>query len=101
MSYIGELAKVILKIIKVLLPGLAFACAAHSLSAADRTSLVPPDSAFSALQWRSIGPFRGGRAVATEGPNAAPLQRAEGTVRRNEGGSIGGRQAVSGARKCK
>jgi len=72
MSYIGEPAKVILKIIKVLLPVLAFACAAHSLSAADRTSLVPPDSAFSALQWRSIGPFRGGRAVAVAGVPGSP-----------------------------
>jgi photosystem II stability/assembly factor-like uncharacterized protein len=63
---------VILKIAKVLLSSLAIVCAAFSLPAADRTSLVPPDSAFSALQWRGIGPFRGGRAVAVAGVPGSP-----------------------------
>jgi len=63
---------VILKIVKGLLSSLAIACTAFSLPAADRASLVPPDSAFSALQWRGIGPFRGGRAVAVAGVPGSP-----------------------------
>src|SRR5258708_267515 len=55
-------------IVKVLLPGVALACAASSLCAAERAlNTLPAESAFSALQWRGIGPFRGGRAVAVAG----------------------------------
>src|SRR5258708_3089171 len=32
----------------------------------------PPESAFNALQWRGIGPFRGGRAVAVAGVPGSP-----------------------------
>jgi photosystem II stability/assembly factor-like uncharacterized protein len=43
-------------------------CAATTV-AADATV---PDQAFNALQWRSIGPFRGGRAVTVTGVPGAP-----------------------------
>ena len=33
---------------------------------------VVPDSAFNALQWRGIGPFRGGRAIAATGVPGQP-----------------------------
>jgi photosystem II stability/assembly factor-like uncharacterized protein len=64
---------VIVKIVKVLLPGLALAFSAPNLWAADPGSnAAPPESAYSALQWRGIGPFRGGRAVAVAGVPGAP-----------------------------
>jgi photosystem II stability/assembly factor-like uncharacterized protein len=62
-----------LKIVKVLLPSLVLACAASSLSAAERAlNALPAESAFSGLQWRGIGPFRGGRAVAVAGVPGSP-----------------------------
>jgi photosystem II stability/assembly factor-like uncharacterized protein len=64
---------VIVKIVKVLLPSLALACSAPNLWAADLgSSAAPPESAYSALQWRGIGPFRGGRAVAVAGVPGSP-----------------------------
>ncbi|HEY2782790.1 MAG TPA: hypothetical protein VGI90_18550 [Steroidobacteraceae bacterium] len=33
---------------------------------------TPPDSAYSGLQWRGIGPYRGGRAVAVAGVPGSP-----------------------------
>src|SRR5580658_7873444 len=61
------------KIVKVLLPGLALMCGASGLWAADSaSSALPPESAYSALQWRVIGPFRGGRAVAVAGVPGSP-----------------------------
>ena len=63
----------IVKIFKILLPGLSLACCAQNLWAADQGSTAaPPESAYSALQWRGIGPFRGGRAVAVAGVPGAP-----------------------------
>ena len=60
-------------VVKVLLPGVALACAASSLCAAERPlNTLPAESAFSALQWRGIGPFRGGRAVAVAGVPGSP-----------------------------
>ncbi len=35
-------------------------------------SAPPPESAYGALQWREIGPFRGGRAVAVAGVPGSP-----------------------------
>ena len=35
-------------------------------------SATPPESAYGALQWREIGPFRGGRAVAVAGVPGSP-----------------------------
>jgi photosystem II stability/assembly factor-like uncharacterized protein len=70
---IAGACRVILKIVKLLLPCLVLACAASNLSAADRaSSALPSESAFSALQWRSIGPFRGGRAVTVAGVPGSP-----------------------------
>jgi photosystem II stability/assembly factor-like uncharacterized protein len=64
---------VIVKIVRVLLPSLALACSAPTLWAADQgASAAPPESAYSALQWRGIGPFRGGRAVAVAGVPGSP-----------------------------
>ncbi|MGC1523768.1 MAG: hypothetical protein WA803_19660 [Steroidobacteraceae bacterium] len=63
----------IAKIVKVLLPTFALACFAAPLSAADRgASATPEESAYSALKWRNIGPFRGGRAVAVAGVPGSP-----------------------------
>ena len=63
----------IVKIVRVLLPSLALACSAPALWAADQAAAAaPPESAYSALQWRSIGPFRGGRAVAVAGVPGSP-----------------------------
>src|ERR1700744_5946423 len=60
-------------IAKALFPGLALICCASSLWAADPPSgAVPPESAYNSLQWRSIGPFRGGRAVAVAGVPGSP-----------------------------
>jgi photosystem II stability/assembly factor-like uncharacterized protein len=64
---------VIIKIVQVLLCSLTVAFSAASFSAADRaSSAVPPESAYNALQWRGIGPFRGGRAVAVAGVPGSP-----------------------------
>ena len=61
------------KIVKVLLPNLLLACCAANLWAADQAaSAAPHESAYSALQWRGIGPFRGGRAVAVAGVPGSP-----------------------------
>src|SRR6202030_321650 len=60
-------------IVKVLLPGVALACAASSLCAAERAlNTLPAGNAYGALQWRGIGPFRGGRAVAVAGVPGSP-----------------------------
>ena len=53
------------KFTKFLLPLLLIASSA-ALGAA------PPESAYSAMQWREIGPFRGGRAVAVAGVPGSP-----------------------------
>jgi photosystem II stability/assembly factor-like uncharacterized protein len=62
---------------KTLLPSLAVlafaggpACAANTDSGAMAGPI--PDSAFNAMQWRSIGPYRGGRAVAVAGVPGSP-----------------------------
>ena len=59
---------------KVLLPGLALTLYAASLSAADAGSGLHASGQYlyGALQWRSIGPFRGGRAVAAVGVPGSP-----------------------------
>src|SRR5271154_1559492 len=63
----------IMEIVKVLLPSLSLVCSAANLWAADLgSSAGPPESAYSALEWRSIGPFRGGRAVAVAGVPGSP-----------------------------
>ena len=60
-------------IAKVSLPGLLLVCSVASLWAADQgSSGAPPASAYGALQWRGIGPFRGGRAVAVAGVPQSP-----------------------------
>ena len=62
-----------MKAVKVLLPSLALACSAPNLWAADPgSSAAPAESAYSALKWRGIGPFRGGRAVAVAGVPGSP-----------------------------
>ena len=60
---------------KLLLPSLAAMalCIAPSLStaaASDVTTTAP--SAFGAMHWRNIGPFRGGRAIAVAGVPGEP-----------------------------
>ena len=71
-SHLRE-CSVIVKIVRVLLLSLALACSAPTLWAADQgASAAPPESAYSALQWRGIGPFRGGRAVAVAGVPGSP-----------------------------
>jgi photosystem II stability/assembly factor-like uncharacterized protein len=57
---------VILSFSKFLLPSLLLFSSSVALSAA------PPESAYGALQWRQIGPFRGGRAVAVAGVPGSP-----------------------------
>ncbi|HTD72398.1 MAG TPA: hypothetical protein VK652_02645 [Steroidobacteraceae bacterium] len=62
-----------MKILKALPPSLALACLTTILWAADvDPSAAPPESAYSALHWREIGPFRGGRAVAVAGVPGSP-----------------------------
>ena len=51
---------------KFLLPSLLLFASSVAFSAA------PPESAYGALQWRGIGPFRGGRAVAVAGVPGSP-----------------------------
>ena len=61
------------KIIIVLLPTVVLAYPALSARSADQSAGAgPPESAYGALQWRGIGPFRGGRAVAAAGVSASP-----------------------------
>ena len=61
------------KVFQVLVPGLVLSLHAAGLWAADSTpGAAPPESAYGALQWRSIGPFRGGRAVAAVGVPGSP-----------------------------
>jgi photosystem II stability/assembly factor-like uncharacterized protein len=55
----------ITKFVLCLVPGLILACLSPALAA-------PPESAYSGLQWRSIGPYRGGRAVAVTGVPGSP-----------------------------
>jgi photosystem II stability/assembly factor-like uncharacterized protein len=62
-----------MKILKALPPSLALAYLTTNLWAADvDPSAAPPESAYSALHWREIGPFRGGRAVAVAGVPGSP-----------------------------
>jgi photosystem II stability/assembly factor-like uncharacterized protein len=64
---------VIVRIVKVLLPSLALTFFAANLWAEDLgPSAAPRESAYSALHWRQIGPFRGGRAVAVAGVPGSP-----------------------------
>ena len=51
---------------KFLLPSVLLFASSIALSAA------PPEGAYGALQWREIGPFRGGRAVAVAGVPGSP-----------------------------
>src|ERR1700721_2895924 len=70
---LGRVLSVSTKIVKALLPSLALACGAPNLWAADQgAAAAPPESAYSALQWRGIGPFRGGRAVTVAGVPGSP-----------------------------
>ena len=63
----------IVKVVKGWLPGLALVLCAANLWAAEAASgAAPADSAYDGLQWRSIGPFRGGRAVAVAGVPGSP-----------------------------
>ena len=72
-SHRVEHCSVIKTIVNVLLPCLALTCSASNLWAADQGSgAAPQESAYSALQWRGIGPFRGGRAVAVAGVPGSP-----------------------------
>ncbi|HZK99836.1 MAG TPA: hypothetical protein VFC47_08040 [Caulobacteraceae bacterium] len=54
------------------LPSLAVLILAAGPAAAATDQAGIPDSAFSAMNWRSIGPFRGGRAVAVAGVPGQP-----------------------------
>jgi photosystem II stability/assembly factor-like uncharacterized protein len=63
---------VIKSIVRVLLPSFALVSCIPDLWAADQGLSVPPESAYNALQWRGIGPFRGGRAVAVAGVPGSP-----------------------------
>jgi photosystem II stability/assembly factor-like uncharacterized protein len=57
----------------LLVCGLLTASTALAVSAAPTAQSVP-DQAFNALQWRNIGPFRGGRAVSVVGvPGSASI----------------------------
>ena len=64
----------ITKILSVLPPCLTIVCLSANLSAAadSSSSVAPPESAYSGLAWRQIGPFRGGRAVAVAGVPGSP-----------------------------
>jgi photosystem II stability/assembly factor-like uncharacterized protein len=63
----------VIRIVKVLLPSFALTFFAANLWAADLgSSVAPQQSAYSALHWREIGPFRGGRAVAVAGVPGSP-----------------------------
>ena len=48
------------------------ACAQAAAAATSPAATGIPEQAFNAMQWRSIGPFRGGRAVAVAGVPGAP-----------------------------
>jgi photosystem II stability/assembly factor-like uncharacterized protein len=64
---------VISQIAKVILPGLVLICIQTAAAAPpNAAAVIVPDSAFSALQWRGIGPFRGGRAVTVAGVPGSP-----------------------------
>lgn len=63
---------VIHRIMKASLAGVALtAFFSHGDAAAQPPALVPP-TAFNAVAWRSIGPYRGGRAVAVAGVPGSP-----------------------------
>jgi photosystem II stability/assembly factor-like uncharacterized protein len=47
---------------------------------ASRSDSVPDSLAFAAIEWREIGPFRGGRSVAVAGSAARPLEYYMGTT---------------------
>ena len=49
-----------------------FASSQAATTTAGPSAAIVPEQAFSALQWRSIGPFRGGRAVAVAGVPGSP-----------------------------
>ncbi len=62
-----------MRTMKTWVPSLALTCVAINLCAADQVSSAPPPaSSYSNLQWRGIGPFRGGRAVAVAGVPGSP-----------------------------
>jgi photosystem II stability/assembly factor-like uncharacterized protein len=64
---------VIVKIAKILLPSILLAYTASSAAAVERPSgPLPSEAAYGELKWRSIGPFRGGRAVAVAGVPGSP-----------------------------
>ncbi|MDB5480555.1 MAG: hypothetical protein JWO83_1608, partial [Caulobacteraceae bacterium] len=46
--------------------------AAHSAARSASPAATVPDTAYNALKWRSIGPFRGGRALAVAGVPGQP-----------------------------
>jgi photosystem II stability/assembly factor-like uncharacterized protein len=61
------------KFAKILLPSLLLTHAATSSAQVDRAlGSLPYQSAYNELKWRSIGPFRGGRAVAVAGVPGSP-----------------------------
>ncbi len=63
----------IAKIVNAALFTCSFVCCAPTLWAAGPEShAAPPESAYSGLHWRQIGPFRGGRAVAAAGVPGSP-----------------------------
>ena len=51
-----------------------------STAQASRSDSVPDSLAFAAMEWREIGPFRGGRSVAVAGSAARPLEYYMGTT---------------------
>jgi len=63
---------VVVKILKALPPCLALALGTNLWAADLESRATPPDSTYSGLHWREIGPFRGGRAVAVAGVPGAP-----------------------------
>src|SRR5215203_3364237 len=63
-----------------------FVCAVPSIAAAQATTSPPATiaaydtAAFTALRWREIGPFRGGRSVAVAGSSTRPWEYYFGTT---------------------
>ena len=63
---------VVVKILKALPPCLALALGTNLWAADLESRATPPESTYSGLHWREIGPFRGGRAVAVAGVPGSP-----------------------------
>ncbi len=63
-----------------ILVAIATALAAFAPLVATAQTGPVPDSAFSALKWREIGPYRGGRSVAVAGSSARPNEYWMGTT---------------------